>query len=350
MRIKNLNCQNLSVPLERTFVTAVRRTDTIEDLCVRIELEDGTVGRGTAPVTPPVTGETRDGMVQVIHQYLAPLLMNASLWDYRHLLGSINQALPGNYGAKMAVDTAVFDALSQLYDQPLQQVLGTTANTLNTDISISCGTAEQTRQAVDEAAAKGFRRLKVKMGKNIQEDLALLKVLKRVMPAQAGLSIDANQGWTFKQACQFVRALEHLDMPLEVLEQPVAADDIASLGQITRLCPFPVAADESVGTPQQAARLLAAGAADMINIKLVKCGGIAEALKLCHVARSFQAQCMVGCMMESPAGIKAAAAFALAAGIDIVDLDPLDWVAASALHGILTFDAPQIILPGGGSC
>ena len=149
-----------------------------------------------------------------------------------------------------------------------------------------------------------------------------------------------TKGWTVKESLRFLTELEKLPLDVEFVEQPVRADDIAGLRFVRERSPYPILADEAVHGPADAARILAEGAADMLNIKLAKSGGIAAAFELAAIAKSFNTPCVVGCMMESPVGVAAAAHFAIAAGIRAVDLDPIDWVDAATFATWLDFSAP----------
>lgn len=179
---------------------------------------------------------------------------------------------------------------------------------------------------------KGFTILKVKLGEDIEMDLVRMKTIRGAVGSSIALRIDANQGWSVKDAIRIIPELEKLGVGL--IEQPIAAWNLEGLREIRQAVRLPIAADESCHLPVDAFRLAALRAVDVINIKLMKCDGIYNALKINAIAEAAGIGCMIGCMGESSlanvAGMHVAAALD---NICEVDLDAVYLLDAGRIHG-----------------
>jgi L-alanine-DL-glutamate epimerase-like enolase superfamily enzyme len=143
---------------------------------------------------------------------------------------------------------------------------------------------------------------------------------------------------------KFISEIDKYDINVELIEQPVNRHDIKSMKNITQSSHIPILADESVFSVYDAERLIEEQACNMLNIKLAKTGGILEASKIKTLADNISMPCMIGCMMESPLGISAAASFALSENIIMADLDVLDWVSKDIYSEYIDFEVPNITL------
>jgi len=239
------------------------------------------------------------------------------------LTGSIQNAIAGNVSAKAATEMAAYDLFGQLYNAPLYQLLGGGDNVLTTDITISLDHIEKMVEDTLDAIDLGFEMLKVKVGKDPAQDIECIKAIYTAVNKRASIRLDANQGWTPEQAVSVLRLLEDSGVRLELVEQPVRADDLEGMKYVTERIDTPVMADESVFGPGEAIELIRDRSADIINIKLMKTGGLSSAIKIADIAEIHRVECMMGCMAESSIGVAAAAhvAAAKASTITRVDLD-----------------------------
>jgi L-alanine-DL-glutamate epimerase-like enolase superfamily enzyme len=343
MQINKITVSTLKIPLNRIFKTAIRSTDYLEDLFITIEA-DGIVGYGSAPATTAITGDTIEGMQSVMEKIVLPNLLGINPLDRLTIQQTILKKFAGNSGVKMAVDMALFDLAAKAANMPLYQYLGGSNHSLTTDVTISCGNIHETEKHVHQALNKGFKILKVKLGKSIHDDIATCHALAACLPKDCLVRIDANQGWTQDETLYFLDELTKINLNIECIEQPVAASNLVGMQTITAKSKWLIMADESVFHCADALRVLQTNAANLINIKLAKCGGIANAIKIKNLADTYHTECMIGCMMESPLGIAAAAHFALATGISKIDLDPLDWISNDLYDSWLTFKNAKIEL------
>ena len=172
------------------------------------------------------------------------------------------------------------------------------------------------------AVERGYRILKVKVGKEGLKDIERIQAIRQAVGPQVAIRVDANQGWTAKQAVRIITAMEDRGLAIDLVEQPVKAHDLEGMRQVTRAVYTPILADESVFSPEDAVTIIQTGAADLLNIKLMKTGGIHNALRICAVAETYGVECMIGCMLESKLAVTAGAHLAAARGvITRADLD-----------------------------
>jgi L-alanine-DL-glutamate epimerase-like enolase superfamily enzyme len=194
------------------------------------------------------------------------------------------------------------------------------------------------------AIERGFESLKIKVGKDIGLDIERVKAIHAAVEGRALLRLDANQGWTAKQAVYAMSALENAGVVLELLEQPVKAADIDGMKYVTERVNTPVMADESVFGPHQVFDLIHQRAADIINIKLMKTGGISNAIKVADIASLYGIPCMIGCMLESSISVAAAVHLAVAksGAITKVDLDGPSLSLFNPVTGGVIFNESEI--------
>jgi L-alanine-DL-glutamate epimerase-like enolase superfamily enzyme len=218
---------------------------------------------------------------------------------------------------------------------------------ITTDITISVDYID--KMVADSLAAleRGFESLKIKVGKDLGLDIERVKAIHAAVEGRALLRLDANQGWTAKQAVYAMHKLEDAGVVLELLEQPVKAADIEGLKYVTDRVNTPVMADESVFAPQQVFDLIQRRAADIINIKLMKTGGISNAIRIADIAALYGVDCMIGCMIESSISVAAAVHVAVAKAdvITRIDLDGPSLGQFNPVVGGVLFNESEISIP-----
>lgn len=349
MQIVAIDTYRLQVPLRTPFKTALRTVDVVDDLVVRVVLENGLQGFGEAAPTLVITGDSLQSMHAVIHQVYKPLLLGRSLLDFNDVLRVVQQAVVGNRSAKAALEIALFDARARALGLPLYQLLGGGQRELQTDITISLNPVAQMVEDAQQAVARGYQQLKIKLGTDVALDVARVKAIAAAVPAKVKLRLDANQAWSVKQSLQVMQHLESAGIVAELLEQPVAAADLAGLHRVTAAIMTPVLADESAFDLAQVLSIVQGRSADMINIKLMKTAGISQALQIAQLASAYRVPCMMGSMLESSISVAAAAHVASACGIDVLDLDgptlcQFDPVVAADPTSVTQFAGPNIVL------
>lgn len=346
MRITDIRLFMLRVPLKTPFKTALRTVETVEDIVVAIHTDTGHVGYGEAPATAVITGDTHGSIVEAIRKFIQPRLIGAEIADLNRITQLIQTALEKNFSAKAAVEIAVYDLFGQLYNAPLYKMLGGGDPVITTDITISVDYID--KMVADSLAAveRGFESLKIKVGKDIGVDIERTKAIFAAVEGRALLRLDANQGWTAKQAVYAIQALEDAGVHLELVEQPVKAQDLEGLKYVTERVHTPIMADESVFGPIEVIELIKLRAADIINIKLMKTGGISNAIRIADIAALYQVDCMIGCMIETSISVSAAVHVAVAksAVITKVDLDGPSLCQFNPVDGGVLFNESEITI------
>jgi o-succinylbenzoate synthase len=321
MKITEVRLGMISVPLRVPFKTALRSVNSVEDVVIEIHTDTGHVGYGEAPPTGVITGDTTGAIIGAINDHIKKVLIGREVDDFEDLIKAINGSIVKNTSAMAAVDMAIWDLYGQLYSIPVYKLLGGSRKNIVTDITISVNPPDEMARDTANALKLGFDCLKVKVGSNPELDIARLTAIREVAP-DVCLRIDANQAWAPKQAVCLLNQMQEKGLDIEFVEQPVKGHDFDGLKYVTERSYVPVLADESVFSPLDALKIMQMRAADLVNIKLMKCGGIYNALKIASAAEVYGVECMIGCMMEAKISVNAAVHLACAKKIITkVDLD-----------------------------
>ena len=344
MKITDVRLGMLRVPLKTPFKTALRTVEAVEDIVVSVHTDTGNVGYGEAAATAVITGDTHGSIIEVISKLIGPRLVGMEVAELNAILQVIHVSAERNTSAKAAVEIAVYDLWAQLYGAPLYRMLGGGDPAITTDITISVDYIDKMVADSLSAVDRGFESLKIKVGKEINVDLERVKAIYAAVEGRALLRLDANQGWNAKQAVYAIRTLEDAGVQLELVEQPVKARDIAGLKYVTERVHTPIMADESVFDPSQVIDLLRQQAADIINIKLMKTGGISNAIRIADIAALYGVECMIGCMIETSISVAAAVHVAVAKSDTIrkVDLDGPSLCEFDPVDGGVDFNESEI--------
>lgn len=344
MKITDIRFGMLRVPLKTPFKTALRSVDQVEDIVVMVNTDSGHVGYGEAPATAVITGDTHGSIIEAIRHYISPRLVGHEIADLNHLTHLIQGAMEKNSSAKAAVEIAIYDLWGQLYNAPLYRLLGGGDPVITTDITISVDYIDKMVADSMAAVERGFESLKIKVGKDIGVDIERVKAIYAAVEGRALLRLDANQGWTAKQAVYALQTLEDAGMRLELVEQPVKAHDLDGMKYITERVHTPVMADESVFGPMEVIELIRMRAADIVNIKLMKTGGLSNAIRIADIAAIYGVDCMIGCMLEGSISVAAAVHLAVAKShaITKIDLDGPSLCAFNPVDGGVLFNDSEI--------
>jgi len=344
MKITDIRFNMLRVPLKTPFKTALRTVDTIEDVIVTVHTDKGNVGYGEAPATAVITGDTHGSIVEAIKKYIAPRIIGEDVANLNRITQLIQGSLEKNSSAKAAVEIAVYDLFGQLYNAPLYKLLGGGDPVITTDITISVDYID--KMVADSVAAveRGFESLKIKVGKDIGVDIERVKAIYAAVEGRALMRLDANQGWTAKQAVFALQTLEDAGVRLELVEQPVKAQDLEGMKFVTERVHTPIMADESVFGPTEVIELIRMRAADIINIKLMKTGGLSNAIHIADICGMYEMECMIGCMVETSVSVSAAVHLAVAKAnvITKVDLDGPSLCQFNPVVGGVIFNESEI--------
>ena len=322
MIIKSIEVSEILVPLVTHFKTALRTVEAVNDIVVKIVSDTGEIGYGEAAPTAVITGETKESIKSAILNYIKPSIIRMEIDNLESIMEKINSCILKNTSAKAAVDMAIYDLYAKKLNSPLYKILGGYRNEITTDITISVNNIDKMVQDSIKAVNEGFDILKIKVGKEGEKDIERISEIRKAVGKNVSLRVDANQGWTSKQAVKIISVFEDEDLNIDLIEQPVKYWDLEGMKYVTQNTYTRILADESVFSAHDAVKIIQERAADLINIKLMKTGGIYNALKICDIAEVYGVECMIGCMLESKISVSAAANLGAARKIiTMVDLD-----------------------------
>jgi L-Ala-D/L-Glu epimerase len=319
--------------LRHTWTTTMSSSAYRDTIHVRLN-SGGVTGFGEGAPIVRYHENAEDGRKAI--ESILPFLAGANPWQFEKLMAQVRGRVDGQFAAKAALDIAIMDWVGKKLDVPLYRFLGLdAADAPITTFSIGIDTPETTREKVLEAEA--FPVLKIKVG--LTTDEATLEAVRSV--TRKPLRVDANEGWKDKE--EAVRKINWLESQgVEFIEQPMPADMIEETRWVRSRVHLPIIADEAAVNARAIPKL--ADAYDGVNVKLDKCGGIQEALRMIYVAKSLGMKTMIGCMVSSSVSVTAAAH--LSPLVDYADLDGNLLIANDPYRGV-TVQNGKLVLPDG---
>ena len=320
-KIKTIKVWSADLGNTKPYTIAFKTVDEVFNAFVEITLDNGITGIGAGSPSEYVTGEQLSQTIAALHEKNLGFLTGRDIREIHQLNFEVWKKFPTTPAARAALDIALYDAFTKYLDVPLVKYLGQKIKSLPTSITIGIKNVEETLREAEEYLQKGFKILKVKLGKDLEEDIERIAKLREKFGKKFVIRIDANQGYTIAQTIGFYQKTKHLN--IELIEQPLPARAVADLKKMPEEVRAIVAADESLLTPVDAIELIKPPrAAGIFNIKLMKCGGINQGLKIADVGLAEGVDLFWGCNDESIISITAAlhAAFACSNTL-YIDLD-----------------------------
>ncbi len=338
MRIARVEAWPVVMKLAVPYAIAYEKVETTTNVFVRVETSGGPTGFGCAAPDLPVTGETPEDVLAAIGGAGADTLRGTDPLRTAKQQEALRPHLASKPSAYAALDMALYDILGKSAGLPLWKLLGGFRRSFLTSITIGILPVSETVEEARRHVASGFRALKIKGGLSVEEDTERVLRVREAVGPKIELRFDANQGYTVEGSLRFVEMARAAK--LELIEQPTSKSEPDLLGRVTSRVPLPIMADESLRTLLDAFRLARRDLVDMVNIKLMKVGGIGEALLINAVARSAGLEVMVGCLDEAALAIAAGLHFALARpNVAYCDLDGhLDLVGDPSAGAVLLKD------------
>jgi L-Ala-D/L-Glu epimerase len=317
--IRSINVEPLNIPLLEPFTIATGSVSDAHNVLITIMLDDGSVGYGESAPFPPSTGESQETALASA-QGCAALIQGKDAANWRTLSKLMHNVYFSQITAIAGIEMALLDALTHSYGIPLYIFFGGASTSIETDMSIPMVTPEHGYELAKDVVARGINCIKIKVGGDIRDDVARVEAIREGAQGLS-LTLDANQGYTANEALLCLEALDDRDIRPLMMEQPVHKDDHEGLRYVTQHTTVPIAADESAYSAANVAHLIAMGAVNVINIKLMKCGFV-EALDMAAICRATHTPLMIGAMIESRLATSAAAHFVAGlGGFRYVDLD-----------------------------
>lgn len=321
MKITNIQFRKVDMALTRPYTIAYKVTDSVENILLLLETDTPYTGIGTSSPAKEVIGESVEEALETLQKHDFSWLIGKEVKFFQQLCYEIQQHFPHSKGAQAALDIALHDLYAKFLHKPLVSIWGQKVQSLPTSVTIGIKNVDETIEEAEEYVEKGFKVLKVKLGMNVEDDIARLFKLRRWVGRRIKIRIDPNQGYNLSQFLDFYERTKKLD--LELIEQPMPVDAIEEMRSLPRRIKAKLAADESLKDELSAFTLaqrpLACG---IFNIKLMKSGGLTEARKIMRVAHRASMQLMWGCNDESVVSIAAALHLAFSSeSTKYIDLD-----------------------------
>ena len=321
MKIRSIQVWKADLGNKKPYTIAFKTVDEVLNAFVEITLENGVTGIGAGSPSEYVTNENLNQTMAALTEENVAFLKGRDILEMNQLLFEISQNFQKTPAACAALDIALHDAFTKFLGIPLVKYLGQKITSMPTSNTIGIKNVEDTLKEAEEYGKLGFKALKVKIGKNLEEDIERLVKLREKFGVKFKIRIDANQGYTPQSTIELYKRTRSLD--IELIEQPLPAKAVADLRQLPEEVRATIAADESLISPNHALELIKPPrAAGIFNIKLMKAGGIARGLQIANIGFHEGIDLFWGCNDESIVSITAAlhAAFACS-NTKYIDLD-----------------------------
>lgn len=330
MNIINITSWTENLALKRPYKIATRMITDVQNVFVQLELDDGTIGLGSASPSENVTGESIAECAEALSDDNLQWLIGQDINDYQTLCEKIS-AKPA---ATAAIDIALHDAYAKIKNRPLVDILGRKHDALPTSITVGIKNVADTLTEAQEYVDRGFTVIKVKLGDSVEEDIERIIKLNEKF-ADIILRVDMNQGYDLLQFNHFLRAVNNVN--IELIEQPFPVSQFELLNQIDPKIKKKIALDENLKSDQDAEQFKKS--CGIFNIKLMKCGGIYRAQKIIKIAEKNNVELMWGCNDESRISIAAALHVAFSSRrTKYIDLDGSFDLATDVVSGGFTLE------------
>ena len=318
-KIRDIEMFPYSLTMKQEVKIAIGTDIAADNIIVRLRTEDGVVGYGEASPYAPVTGETQASDI-AIGKSLAAFIKGKDAFSLTRIVADMEAFTPGNGSIKAALETALWDICGKVAGQPICNLLGCYRDSFETDMTVGMDPPKVMAEKARAVVQQGFKAVKIKVGDNPPRDIERIQAVRAEIGPSIKLRIDANQGWSPSDCVHVLRGVA--EQQLQFCEQPVPYWDWAGLRFIRESVATPIMVDESVHVAHDAIIGIRENAMDVINIKLMKCGGILQAVRIAQVADAADIKCMLGCMDESRLGLTAAAhVVASQKNVEFADLD-----------------------------
>lgn len=281
-----------------------------EYVLVIVKNEEGQMGVGEASPMPGYSQENQLSVLKAVNESLGPAIAGLDERRIPSIIESMDIAVSGDLMAKSAVEVAIHDLVSRCRGiSIIQELGGPVRNRIGVAGSIGFLSLKEAEAKSSGLVADGISTLKVKIGREIDTDLQLVRAIRTAVGKETRLRLDANQGYNPSKAISNLERLEAFEP--ELFEQPVSKDDIASMARIAKAIDTPIVADEPIETSKDILRFAESEAADMVKLKVNKCGGLSRTLMMSKLAREFGMSSIIGSGHESSVGVAAECAAAM---------------------------------------
>ncbi len=308
MKITGVEAIPIKIPLKKPFAIAVGTITSTNHVLIRMTDDQGRVGWGESITFHPVYGYDQRALFQVAHDHLIPAVIGLDPRDMAELHRRMDLAMPHNLMAKTGIDIAAYDLAGQAAGAPIHALIGgRRVEAVDQIAPIDLVPPDQAARSAAEKRDQGFKCIKVKIGLDAAQDLARVKAVREAVGPGTPMRVDGNSGYDRATALRVFRPME--EVGLEWIEQPLPGWDLEGMAMLARRLDTPIAVDESMYTDHDAALCIRLEAAQVVNIKVAKCGGIYRSQKIAAVCRASGVPCFLGGCIETAVGTAAALHF-----------------------------------------
>ncbi len=340
--IKNIRIEKVTIPLESPFKISLGAKFSIENVIILVQLENNITGFGEAAPIETINGESQATVIATINS-CRDFLLGKDASDFRQISKTLKKTFSPQITAIAAIEMALLDAYTKSLGLPLYKYLGGAENEIETDFTIGITSLEIAKNNAEKLCKEGFRSLKTKVGGKLNDDIERVLAIREGAP-NCKIMLDANQGYSPKEALIFLHELEKKGIQPELFEQPVNRYDLEGMKFVKDHTIIPVVADESVFTSHDALNVIRLNCADYINIKIMK-SGVVEALQIATLAKNANLGLMIGCMLETSLGLSMSVHLAAGlGGFSYIDLDSHIQPEFNPFKGGPAFEAPRYML------
>jgi L-Ala-D/L-Glu epimerase len=311
MKITNIEVFRIPIPLKKPFKIQLAEVFTKDHVVAKVRTDVGITGLGEIAPLPQFAGEAGESMSVLIEKYLAPALIGKDPVMIGRIVEIMDEVIEGNPLAKSVLDFAVHDIVARAMNVSVGDLLGgRNREAIPLCWVMGIGDPEKIIQETRQKMEEGYRCFKLKAGLNPKEDIQRVRLLREAVGDDIQIRVDANQGYTVREAIGTIDKMEPYNP--QYVEQPVSRWDIDGLAQVTHSVSVPVLADECIFSIRNVLEVVQKRAADIINIKVGKLGGLYRSRQALAIAQAAELPCMIGSMLESGIGTAAGAHFAAA--------------------------------------
>jgi len=298
MIITKINVFSIGVKLKKPLRIAKMTRERSSNIIVKIETDEGIDGYGEATSVHFFWGETQGSMRDVVENLLTPVLVGEDPTNIIALIDRMNSVIVGNPFAKAAVEMALWDIKGKALGAPVYELLGGfRRKSIPVCHAVSYGTLQDMVERASELIEQGYETLKIYCGKDTPEaDLKRVRAVRKAVGDKINLYIEVNQRWSLKTAMRVLPLLE--DLQIQFIEQPLAAGLRKEMNVFRNRSPIPIALDESVFTPEDVVTAKEEGLADIVNIYVLKAGGIYNAKKATDISETVKLDAYLGSFNE----------------------------------------------------
>ncbi|MGE7091138.1 mandelate racemase/muconate lactonizing enzyme family protein [Lysinibacillus sp. NPDC048646] len=302
MKIQQVEIFAIQLPLIDPFIISYATYDTMPSIILKMTTDTGIVGYGEAVPDEHVTGESWESTYAVLKHQLVPAILGENPMAFEKIHHKMDRIIKDVPAAKAAIDIACFDIAGKTLQVPVYQLLGGRYHEkFPITHVLSIGTPEEMADEAAKRVEMGYESFKMKVGTEVKHDVARIKAVRERVGEDIAIRVDVNQGWgNASTTLQGLHALK--DLNLDWLEQPVDSEDIDGMVEIKSKSAITLMIDEGLRGVREMREIIAKRAADKVNIKLMKCGGIYPAMKLAVMAEMAGIECQIGSMVESSVG------------------------------------------------